>query len=257
MGLGRARAAAGDRHELPHRRRPRIGSSSRGGSRTSGRGRRMPGRQAVSRVVRSPGAPPRGGLAAPRGRLHPTHPGSAPTVKQHLAASACSATGSSSARSSRCTPPRPSGGRSTSSRRARRPILSPAEARSAPRVDSTRPTIGRRRPSTRRPGSRSRRRRQRSRRPRCRAAARVRPGLNAAATAAAAAPPAPRRRAAPIVVVAGRMVSTPRKMLRTRDGRSRSGVDPRPWPASTLYPLNDVARGGKRGGRRNRRDGRC
>ena len=30
-----------------------------------------------------------------------THPGSAPTVKQHLAPSACSATGSSSARSSR------------------------------------------------------------------------------------------------------------------------------------------------------------
>ena len=43
-------------------------------------------RGAVPGVVRGAGPGAHGGRAAARGGLHPTHPGSAPTVKQHLAA---------------------------------------------------------------------------------------------------------------------------------------------------------------------------
>ena len=85
---------------------------------------------AVSGVARGPRPPDRGGLAAPRRRLHPDAP--------RVGADREAARGRGphalrlarrQARSSRRTPRLRSGGRSTSSRRARRRSLSPAEAR--------------------------------------------------------------------------------------------------------------------------------
>ena len=82
--------------------------------------RTRPAYGAVSPLVRGPGPPARGGLTAPRRRLHPDPPR---VRADHEAGtsrrSARSETGSSSATFSRYPPPRPSGGRSTSSPRAR------------------------------------------------------------------------------------------------------------------------------------------
>ena len=73
-----------------------VDAGARGGGQVSGvlrRADREPAHargvragRAVPGVVRGAGPGAHGGRAAARGGLHPTHPGSAPTVKQHLAA---------------------------------------------------------------------------------------------------------------------------------------------------------------------------
>ena len=102
-----------------------------GGSRTRGRGRaygRAVGQFLAWCETRGLGLESR--LPAPRGRLHPDPPRICPDRQAAPRRDpACSATGSSSARSSPQTPPRPSGGPKHVVTKGSTPVLVPAEAR--------------------------------------------------------------------------------------------------------------------------------